>query len=258
MFRMSTVNEHYQNLLSKHYTWMFGLSFDEKVKEQKEILLAATRSLKNATGKGLAVDLGSGSGFQAIALAELGFSPVIAIDTSAELLEELRSHAAGYSVRGAQADLRDLPVIVPAGDVAVAVCMGDTLTHLPSKVDVRALFTAVFDALCSGGLFIITYRDLTMELKGNDRFLPIRSDNDRIMTCFLEYTDADTVVVHDLVHTREGNNWTLNKSSYRKLRLGSGWIAQELSATGFVLEFQGSAGRLLEIVASKPEHSGAA
>jgi len=258
MIRMSTVNGHYQNLLSKHYTWMFGLSFDEKVKEQKELLLATTGSFKNGTGNGLAVDLGSGSGFQTIALAELGFSPVIAIDTSAELLEELRSHAAGYSIQAAQTDLRDLPVILPAGGVTVAVCMGDTLTHLPSKNDVRTLFKAAFDALRPGGLFIITYRDLTMELKGNDRFLPIRSHNDRIMTCFLEYTDAETVVVHDLVHTRDRNNWTLNKSSYRKLRLGSEWIAQELSAAGFVLEFQGSAGRLLEIVARKPEHSGAA
>jgi SAM-dependent methyltransferase len=252
MIHMSTVNEHYQLLLSKHYTWMFGLSFEEKVKEQKELLLSATKSLKNRTEKRLAVDLGSGSGFQTLALAELGFAPVIAVDSSAELLKELRSHADGYSIETTQADLRDLSVIVPSGSAAAVVCMGDTLTHLPSKADVRALFKSVCDALYSGGLFVITYRDLTMEMKGNDRFLPIRSDADRIMTCFLEYTDSETVVVHDLVHTRDGNSWKLNKSSYRKLRLSPAWMIEELAAAGLLLEFQGMAGKLVEIVTRKP------
>ena len=34
---MSTVNEHYERLLSKHYTWMFGTSFDEKSERTKII-----------------------------------------------------------------------------------------------------------------------------------------------------------------------------------------------------------------------------
>jgi hypothetical protein len=39
--------------------------------------------------------------------------------------------------------------------------MGDTLTHLARKADVSALFQDVFDALHSGGVFVITYRSLT-------------------------------------------------------------------------------------------------
>ncbi len=35
---MSIVTEHYELLLSEHYTWMFGASFDEKVKEQESLL----------------------------------------------------------------------------------------------------------------------------------------------------------------------------------------------------------------------------
>jgi len=32
------VSAHYTNLLARHYSWMFGLSFDEKVTEQRTLL----------------------------------------------------------------------------------------------------------------------------------------------------------------------------------------------------------------------------
>jgi protein-L-isoaspartate O-methyltransferase len=46
------------------------------------------------TGTGIARDLGCGSGFQSIALAELGYPTVIAVDSSAKLL----AHAVGQLV----------------------------------------------------------------------------------------------------------------------------------------------------------------
>jgi SAM-dependent methyltransferase len=248
---MSTVNEHYERLLSKHYTWMFAASFEERVDQEKSLLSQALEALKNKPERALAVDLGSGPGFQTVALAQLGFSPVIAIDSSAELLDELRSHTSSFSVQIERADLRDLPTIVAAGHASVIVCMGDTLTHLASKADVSALFQDVFDALHSGGAFVITYRDLTKELEGLDRFIPVRSDDNTIMTCFLEYESAESVVVHDLVHTRDGGTWSLSKSSYRKLRLGVDWLVQELEAVGFVVVSEGTAGRLVRVVAAK-------
>ena len=72
--------------------------------------------------------------------------------------------------------------------------MGDTLTHLPNKSDVSALFGGVFDRLRPGGKFVITCHDLTTELYGTNRFIPIRSDDNNIMTCFLEFENADSVV----------------------------------------------------------------
>lgn len=177
---------------------------------------------------------------------------MIAIDSSSELLDELRSHKDSFSVQIEKADLRDLPTIVAAGHASVIVCMGDTLTHLASKADVSALFQDVFDALHSGGVFVITYRDLTKELEGLDRFIPVRSDDNTIMTCFLEYESAESVVVHDLVYLRDGAAWSLSKSSYRKLRLAVNWLVQELNAVGFVVVSEGMAGRLLRVVAAKP------
>ena len=76
-----TVQEHYDNLLAEHYTWMFGVPFGQKVQEQSE-LLEAMRVAAPAS----AIDLGCGSGFQSFALIRLGAKAVLAVDTSRQLL----------------------------------------------------------------------------------------------------------------------------------------------------------------------------
>jgi SAM-dependent methyltransferase len=247
---MASVGEHYRNLLAKHYTWMTGVTFEEKVAEQKALLEKILEPARPGELRGTALDLGSGPGFQSIALAQLGFSPVIAMDTSAELLDELRAHRGHYPIEIVESDLSSLDVLEMGGEATVAVCMGDTLTHLDSKESVRRLFAAVLLKLVRGGRFAITYRDLSVALAGPDRFLPVRSDDEKIMTCFLEY-ESEHVVVNDIVHVREAQGWRMEKSSYRKLRLSAAWVAEALCDEGFRIRSQGMAGRLALIVAEK-------
>ncbi len=249
---MPTAAEHYENLLAAHYTWMFGTSFAEKVAEQKSIL---AQTLPPPQTPQLAVDLGSGPGFQTIALAELGYSPVLALDTSAQLLTELRSHASSLPIQTHHADLRDLSAFVAPASAAAIVCMGDTLTHLPAKFGICTLFQSIANALAPGGVFVLTWRDLTADLHGLDRFLPIRSDDAAIMTCFLESdpADPDHVLVHDLIYTRDADGaWTLNKSSYPKLRLSPAWLTEQLTIVGLNVDPPTTAGRLLQLTARKP------
>jgi hypothetical protein len=53
------------------------------------------------------------------------------------------------------------------------------------------------------------------------------------MTCFLEYASDDIVIVHDLIHVRDGGGkWILKKSSYEKLRLPVGWLIEQMQAAG--------------------------
>lgn len=132
--------------------------------------------------------------------------------------------------------------------------MGDTLTHMESPAEVERLFADVHAVLAPGGVIALTFRDLTSALVGLDRFIPVRADADRIMTRFLEAdpTRPDAVLVHDLVHVREGEGWTLQKSSYRKLRLAPAWVAERLEAAGFARASQAPAGPLIGIAARKP------
>ena len=248
MTAMSAVNEHYRNLLARHYSWMFGLSFDEKVAEQRAIL----EPLLRESPRGAAVDLGCGPGFQTMALSGLGFHPIHAFDTSDELLQELLPRIGSLPVE-LHGDMLSLTQFVPSESADVIVCMGDTLTHLPTLQSVRLLFRAVSITLAPGGLFILTWRDLTPELVGADRFIPVRADADRIMTCFLEYTSPTTVEVHDLIYTRDPSpSWNLEKSSYPKLRLSPSLIAAELAAAGLLPLPPANAGRLSLAIARKP------
>ena len=249
---MSNVQDHYSILLAKHYTWMFGTPFATKVAEQKEILEDLLRPAADYSHLGLAVDLGSGPGFQTFALAEMGYSPVLAVDTSAFLLNELRTHQGNLPLQTICDDILKLNEFVSPATARVIVCMGDTITHLGSKDAVVELLHLVSDALMPGGTFVLSYRDLSVEATGLDRFIPVYGDEERVMTCFLEFDQSDTVLVHDLVYSREGLRWLLEKSSYRKLRLPVDWLEDVMVHVGLIVQ-RGQAGRLTRLVGQKPE-----
>jgi SAM-dependent methyltransferase len=244
---MSQAQRHYDDLLAAHYSWMNGVAPAEKAVEQAKILadLGADKGAKS-----IAIDLGCGPGYQSLALANLGYESVIAIDSSRDLLAELDAAKSDDRIKTVLADLRTFPAMVERGSVNVIACMGDTLTHLENKADVLKLYRDAYDALAPGGHFVLTFRDLSQELSGLDRFLPVRSDDQRIMTCVLEY-ESESVVVNDLIHVRENGGWTLYKSSYRKLRLSPSAQVAELVRIGFSVDHDQPIGRMHAISARK-------
>ena len=179
---MADVGDHYQRLLADCYSWMFG-DFDARAERERAFL--DQHGLRAPASGAFAVDLGAGSGHQSVALARLGWR-VRAIDTSAGLLAELRERAAGLDVVAIRDDLTHFARHLdgPAGAI---VCMGDTLTHLGSFGDVQRLLREVHRVLGPGGTFVIAMRDYTKELRGEDRFIPVRADERTVFSCFLEY-----------------------------------------------------------------------
>ena len=81
---MTGVCNHYESLLAAHYTWMAG-GRERNYRKNTDFFKAA--GIDGHAG-GIALDLGCGSGFQAIALARMGFT-VTGIDLSPALLAEL-------------------------------------------------------------------------------------------------------------------------------------------------------------------------
>jgi hypothetical protein len=120
--------------------------------------------------------------------------------------------------------------------------MGDTLTHLPDRQSVGRLFADVAGSLTNDGMFVVTFRDYSTPLVGPKRFIPVRSDSNRMLTCFLEYGD-EVVMVHDILHEWDGLEWRQRVSAYPKLRLSREWVASALEATGLqIIREQGLAG----------------
>ncbi len=222
---MQSVQAHYAQHLAPIYAWMAG-----GVPAAIERGRTELTSLGLIPGKaGFAVDLGAGFGMHAIALAQSGLT-VLAVDSSAELLAELARHADGLSLQTTQADIVGFTARLERR-ADVLLCMGDTLTHLPSLEAVESLLTEAAAALNVAGRLVLTFRDYSNALTGDKRFIAVRSDADRILTCFLEY-DAERVTVHDLLHERDGGQWKLRVSSYPKLRLAPDWVAGTLTSRG--------------------------
>ncbi len=224
---MITVAEHYDKLLARHFTWMSG-GHDAKIAENLRVFQQHNFTPKHGRR---ALDLGCGSGFQSLALAELGYD-VTSIDTSATLLAELKTRAHGKCVKPVLGDMRDPENYGARRPFEAAVCMGDSLTHLDSFDEVEAMLGSVRGCLETGAKLMLGFRDLRPELSGLDRVFPVRADADKIMTVFLEY-EAKHVVVHDLVYTRENEQWIFTKSAYRKLRLSAQRVVELLMKMGF-------------------------
>jgi SAM-dependent methyltransferase len=225
----SSVKDHYAKHLGPVYTWMIG-DMDAAFSRSDAELDALSPP---SNGSRTAVDLGAGFGLHAIPLARRGFS-VVAIESCEPLLEELAARAGALPIRAVRGDLLGFRAHIET-PADVIVCMGDTLTHLPDQSSVAVLLRDVAASLSCGGLFAATFRDyFSAPLQGDARFIPVRGDDHRIMTCFLEYGDS-TVIVHDLLHEREGMKWQFRVSSYRKLRLPPTWVAEQLSSLGLTV-----------------------
>ena len=241
---MVSVEEHYENLLAPYYTWISG-GFDLKIAENRNFFRHhGIRPL----GSGTAVDLGAGSGFQSIALAESGFK-VIALDLSSRLLTELEEKARNLPITTVRDDLLNFRKHSPEG-IELIVCMGDTLCHLKSREEVQHLLENTYSSLATEGGLILSFRDLTDALTGLDRIIPVRSDADCIFTCFLEY-ETTHVKVHDIIYEKVNDRWHLKKSVYQKLRIAPPWMRESLMALGYSIAMSDTQNGIVTIVARK-------
>jgi SAM-dependent methyltransferase len=224
---MTSVELHYDTHLAEHYSWLFG-GLPERVRENRTLFESLGLGTKT---KDKALDVGAGSGFQTIPLAQLGYA-VTAVDLSAKLLSELKRSAGDLPIETIRKDILELIPQMPAGAFAVCVCMGDTLTHLPSFGDVQRLLREAHRILAPRGTFVIAIRDYTRELRGDERFIPVRADEGTVFSCFLEY-EGDHVRVYDVIHSKSDKGWDMRVSSYKKLRIAPDWLEKRAKETGF-------------------------
>ncbi len=240
---MNQVKSHYDNHLGYFYSWMVG-DFITKCDEQKKFFSQCGISPRL---DGLAIDLGCGHGLQSVALAKLGFK-VAAIDFNNILLNELNERAVP-GVNTLAGDLLQFDHLVER-KAELVVCMGDTLTHLNSQEEVAGLISKISKQLVAGGKFVCSFRDLSTPLEHEQRFLPVRSDDSRIHTCFLEYF-ADHVQVYDLLHEKTDGGWKQSVSSYPKLILTAAMLKSFTHTVGLSVIHEETINRMIYLVMEK-------
>ena len=239
-----TVKEHYDNHLGNFYSWMCG-NFEEKQSECQQFF--TNNNIVPLFSK-IAIDLGAGHGIQSSSLAKLGFM-VHAVDFNEQLLCELKNNTQNLSVRPINEDIR---LIKKHKDLnpELILCFGDTIAHLDSKEEVEQFIKNVYETLILHGKFILSFRDYGTELLDDSRFIPVKSDSDKILICFLEYF-PEKLKVTDILNKKVGENWTQTISSYYKVRVTKGYITNCLENIGFKITFADTINRMITIIADK-------
>ncbi len=240
---MNPVKSHYDQHLGQFYSWMVG---DFKVKSEEQKQFFQKNNLKPFYNQ-MAFDLGCGHGLQTLALAQLGYS-VKAIDFNNNLLDELRAKADKH-VEVIEDNLIHFDRYASQLSELI-VCMGDTLTHLASMDEVEELVKKVQTNLVKGGKLVLSFRDLSIPLGGTDRFIPLKSDDTRIHTCFLEYFETH-VQVYDLLHEKQNDKWVQKVSSYPKLILTPSLLYSYLESADLQLLHQEEINRVIYLIAEK-------
>jgi SAM-dependent methyltransferase len=238
------VKDHYDNFLGDIYAWMVS-DYPEKVNEAEGLLL---KHGIFPAGNGEALDLGAAHGIYTHAMSRIGFK-VTAMDFNSRLLDQLKHNCSGLSVETISDAIQHLGAY-PSLRPECVICVGDTLAHLQTLDDIARLFEDVWRILQENGIFLLSFRDYTVSLNGNDRFIPVRSDVNRIMTCFLEYEQTH-VSVTDIIYEKVSGSWEQKISAYKKIRLIPDEIISLLESQLFTITFKGLQKGLVTVIAQK-------
>ncbi len=239
-----TVKEHYDKHLGNFYSWMMG-DFETKQNEFQNFL---QENAINPSSTKIAIDLGAGHGIQSIPLAKLGFN-VIAVDFNDQLLAELKINAKDLKIEILNDDIKKVKQFAKI-EPELVICCGDTLSHLDNKNDIKEFIKDISTILTKNGKMVLSFRDYSNELSGNDRFIPVKSDETKILTCILDY-DKETVIVTDLLYEKEETGWTQKVSSYQKVRILTSEIVELLETEGMRIQFNQVTNRLTTIIATR-------
>lgn len=237
--------EHYDKHLAHFYSWMVGDWEAPSIAFQN---LLATHGIKPKSTR-TAIDLGAGSGIQSIAMKNLGYD-VLAIDFNEQLLNELKANPKASGIKTELADITNVGAYEQTKPELI-VCCGDTITHLENKVAIEKLITASAKLLAANGHLVLTFRDYTNELNDQQRFIPVKSTDDRILTCILEY-QVDKIKVTDLLHEKSAGQWVQKVSTYEKVRIQPTDVVQMLEKNGLKIKLNEPIQRMQTIIAEKP------
>ena len=105
--------------------------------------------LEHAPGKRV-VDLACGTGLHAQFLAQHA-ATITALDVSAEMVSYAREHRGGPGIEFHTGDMQ----AIKGGPWDTAICLGNSLSLLPSFAAIGETFQRVYNALAPGGRFLV-------------------------------------------------------------------------------------------------------
>jgi len=187
-------------------------SYDQMISWPTRIGTEGTFFKKLATDYKIksSLDVACSTGFHVIMFRRLGLDAV-GIDSSSRMIEKAKANAVtcGVTVEFILGDFSNLSKRFSEG-FDIITCLGDTISHLKSRLDVKKAFLEIFKCLNPGGLFILQNRNYDHLVKNRIRFTPpTGSRNGTEETLFFRLLDFNSKSIDYSVVTfhRHENRW---------------------------------------------------
>jgi glycine/sarcosine N-methyltransferase len=181
------------------------------------------------------LDSACGTGRHAIALAQRGYQ-VTATDLSAAMIEQARQNAAaaGAQVTLAVAGLGELAALGETFDAAL--CLGNSLPHLPTASAMAAALADFAAVLRPGGLLVIQNRNLDRVWAEQERFMAPQShrqgSQEWLFVRFYDFHEK-TITFNMIRLRRTAEGWAQDVQSTELRPIFRDDLAAALTGAGF-------------------------
>ena len=197
-----------------------------------------------AVGACRVLDAACGTGMHAIALARQGYE-VVGADLSAGMIERARANAcAEYASAAADVDVRF--EVAGFGELAAragtgfdaALCLGNSLPHLLTPVDLEAALADFAACLRPGGLLLIQNRNFDAVLARGERWMGPQThregDREWLFLRFYDFEPDGELAFNVVTLRREGlGDWSPQVATTRLWPLRQAELVTALRAAGF-------------------------
>jgi glycine/sarcosine N-methyltransferase len=186
------------------------------------------------------LDVATGTGMHAIALAQCGFT-ACGVDLSQGMIERARINAssAGVQVRFEVAGFGTLAHKFGEGAFDALLCLGNSLPHLLTMAELSSTLADFAACLRKDGLLIIQNRNFEAVMARHDRWMEPQAhregDTRWLFQRFYDF-DPDGLITFNLVTLKQvgQGDWSQSISSSRLMPLFKDDLTASLDAAGFI------------------------
>ena len=218
----------FYNRLAPDYDAMTG--FEKRFVQERPFF----RLLVERNGIRSALDAGSGTGFHALLLAQLGVD-VTAVDVSREMMDRLSAHAHAM-------DLRVRPVIATFQDLREHVrgpfdavfCLGNSLPHLLTEGDLRRSLKNFHAVLRPGGMLLLQLLNYDRIMSSRTRVQNVRETDGATYVRMYDYEQSGDLIQFNLLRLeKQGSDAGQTHLAVPLRALRSAGLAETLRHSGF-------------------------
>ncbi len=185
------------------------------------------------------LDAACGTGMHAIALAKLGYQ-VSGADISQEMISIANANALehGTNIDFRQAGFGSLSQLFGINTCDAVLCLGNSLPHVLSKLELDEVLKDFYNLLKPGGLLILQNRNFDSIMSKRKRWMEPQAhregDNEWVFQRFYDFEDAGLIQFNFLTLKRKrGENWQVDLTSTLLMPLFVNDLLEQLVQSSF-------------------------